>query len=62
LVAGTTGSGKSELLQSLVASLAVSFDPHEVAFVLLDFKPPGMAEALRGLPHVVNTIDLGDLD
>jgi len=62
LVAGMTGSGKSELLQSLVASLAVRFHPHEVAFVLLDFKPPGMAQALRGLPHVVNTIDLGDLD
>ena len=62
LVAGTVGSGKSELLQSLVASLAVHFHPHEVAFVLLDFKPPGMAEALKSLPHVVNAIDLNDLD
>jgi len=62
LVAGTVGSGKSELLQSLVASLAVHFHPHEVAFVLVDFKPPGMAEALTGLPHVVNMIDLDGLD
>jgi DNA segregation ATPase FtsK/SpoIIIE, S-DNA-T family len=62
LVAGTTGSGKSQLLQSLVVSLAVHFHPHQVAFVLLDFKPPGMAEALSGLPHVINTLDLNDLD
>jgi len=62
LVAGTVGSGKSELLQSLVASLTVHYHPHEVIFVLLDFKPPGMAEALRNLPHVVNVIDLNELD
>ena len=62
LVAGTVGSGKSELVQALVASLAVHFHPHQVAFVLLDFKPPGMARALEGLPHVVNTIDLDKLD
>ncbi len=62
LIAGTVGSGKSELLQSWVASLAVHFHPHQVVFVLLDFKPPGMAEALSSLPHVVNVIDLNDLD
>lgn len=62
LIAGMVGSGKSELVQSFVASLAVHFHPHEVVFVLLDFKPPGMAKALEGLPHVVNTIDLNDLD
>ena len=62
LVAGTVGSGKSELLQSLVAPLAVHFHPHEVAFVLVDFRPPGMAAALEGLPHVINMIDLDGLD
>jgi DNA segregation ATPase FtsK/SpoIIIE, S-DNA-T family len=61
LVAGTVGSGKSVLLKSWVASLASSFHPHELTFVLLDLKPPGLAEDLRRLPHVVNTIDLDDL-
>jgi S-DNA-T family DNA segregation ATPase FtsK/SpoIIIE len=56
LVAGTSGSGKSELLQSLVASLAVHFHPHEVAFVLVDYKGGGTANAFRELPHLIGTI------
>lgn len=56
LVAGTSGSGKSELLQSLVASLAVHFHPHDVAFVLVDYKGGGMANAFQDLPHLVGTI------
>ncbi|MBW7475202.1 type VII secretion protein EssC [Paenibacillus oenotherae] len=56
LVAGTTGSGKSELLQSLLLALAVNYHPHEVAFVLIDYKGGGMANAFLGLPHLVGTI------
>ncbi len=56
LVAGKTGSGKSELLQTLVASLAVQFHPHEVAFILIDYKGGGMAQAFYDLPHLVGTI------
>jgi S-DNA-T family DNA segregation ATPase FtsK/SpoIIIE len=56
LVAGTTGSGKSELLQSLLVSLAVNFHPHEVVFVVVDYKGGGMANALADLPHLVGTI------
>lgn len=56
LVAGTSGSGKSELLQSLIASLAAHFHPHEVAFVLVDYKGGGMANAFLELPHLVGTI------
>lgn len=57
LVAGTVGSGKSELLRSLLLSLAVNMDPRQVAFVLLDFKPPGLVdELIRHLPHTINTI------
>jgi len=56
LVAGTTGSGKSELLQSLIASCAVRFHPHDVAFLLVDFKGGGMADAFRDLPHLVGAI------
>lgn len=56
LVAGTTGSGKSELLQSLVVALAVNFHPHQVSFVLIDYKGGGMANLFQGLPHLVGTI------
>ncbi|HWI51374.1 MAG TPA: type VII secretion protein EssC [Symbiobacteriaceae bacterium] len=56
LVAGATGSGKSELLQTLIASLAVSFHPHEVAFMMIDYKGGGMANAFKGLPHLTGTI------
>src|SRR5699024_6935498 len=38
LLAGTTGSGKSEFLQSYILSLAVHFHPHEVAFLLMTIK------------------------
>jgi len=56
LMAGATGSGKSELLQSLIASLAVHFHPHQVAFVLVDYKGGGMANAFLEIPHLVGTV------
>ena len=56
LVAGTTGSGKSEMLQTWILSLAVNFRPDEVSFVLIDYKGGGMANALSPLPHVIGTI------
>lgn len=56
LVAGTTGSGKSEIIQSYILSLAVNFHPHEVAFLLIDYKGGGMANQFRNLPHLVGTI------
>lgn len=56
LVAGTTGSGKSELLQSIIISLAVNYHPHDVVFVLIDYKGGGMADVFQGMPHLVGTI------
>ncbi len=56
IVAGTTGSGKSELLQSYILSLAVNFHPHEVGFLLIDYKGGGMANLFRRLPHHLGTI------
>jgi S-DNA-T family DNA segregation ATPase FtsK/SpoIIIE len=56
LIAGATGSGKSELLQALIASLATRFHPHEAAFVLIDYKGGGMANAFLDLPHLVGSI------
>lgn len=51
LVAGTTGSGKSEFLQTFVIALAVRYSPNEVSFVFVDFKEGGMSESFRELPH-----------
>ena len=60
LVAGTTGSGKSELLQTLVASLAVANRPDAMNFVLVDYKGGAAFSAFEDLPHAVGT--LTDLD
>lgn len=56
LVAGTTGSGKSEIVQSYILSLAVNFHPHEVGFLLIDYKGGGMANLFANLPHLLGTI------
>jgi S-DNA-T family DNA segregation ATPase FtsK/SpoIIIE len=61
LVAGTTGAGKSELLRSLVVGLAVSQSPHDLTFVLVDYKGGSAFDACRELPHVVGVVtDLDD--
>lgn len=56
LVAGTTGSGKSEIVQSYILSLAVNYHPYEVGFLLIDYKGGGMAGLFRNLPHLLGTI------
>ena len=56
LIAGTTGSGKSEFIQSLILSLAINYHPYDVSFVLIDYKGGGMANAFTNLPHVSGTI------
>src|SRR5699024_7043914 len=56
LVAGTTGSGKSEIIQSYILSLAVNFHPHEVAFLLIDYKCEGMANLFKHLQHLLGSI------
>lgn len=56
LVAGTTGSGKSELLQTWILSMAICFHPYDVSFVIIDYKGGGMANLLEPLPHVVGKI------
>ncbi|MCR5357660.1 MAG: hypothetical protein K6E63_09720 [Lachnospiraceae bacterium] len=56
LVAGMTGSGKSELLQTLILSLALRYPPWEVGFFLIDYKGGGMASMFEGLPHLIGSI------
>lgn len=56
LVAGTTGSGKSETLQTYILSLAVNFSPDDVCFFIIDFKGGGMANLFTNLPHLAGQI------
>lgn len=61
LVGGTTGSGKSELLRTLVAALASTYSPEQVNFVLVDYKGGSAFDACASLPHVVGLVtDLDD--
>ncbi|HEY3811569.1 MAG TPA: FtsK/SpoIIIE domain-containing protein, partial [Acidimicrobiales bacterium] len=60
LVAGTTGSGKSELLQTLIASLAVANRPDRMNFVLIDYKGGSAFKDCARLPHTVGMVT--DLD
>ena len=60
LVAGTTGAGKSELLQSLIASLALANRPDELVFVLIDYKGGSAFRDCAQLSHTVGVVT--DLD
>lgn len=56
LVAGTTGSGKSEFLRTFIAALAVSLPPTAVTFLLIDFKGGSGLGPVAALPHTVGLL------
>ncbi|MBK8050699.1 MAG: hypothetical protein IPK16_28485 [Anaerolineales bacterium] len=56
LIAGGTGSGKSELLMTLIVGLALNYDPYALNFLLVDFKGGGAFRPFEALPHVVDII------
>ncbi len=56
LIAGTTGSGKSELLQTYILSLMLIYGPEAVNFFLIDYKGGGMAGMFEGIPHICGQI------
>ena len=60
LIAGTTGAGKSELLRTLVVSLAAEVSPDHLSFVLIDFKGGATFDTCSRLPHTVGVVT--DLD
>lgn len=60
LVAGTTGAGKSELLQTLIAALAVATPPSGIQFVLIDYKGGAAFHECARLPHTIGLVT--DLD
>ena len=62
LIAGMTGSGKSELIITFILSMAANYRPDEVSFILIDYKGGGLAGAFENslsgvkLPHLAGTI------
>lgn len=62
LIAGMTGSGKSEFIITYILSLAVNYHPQDVSFILIDYKGGGLAGAFKNeetgvkLPHLAGTI------
>ena len=62
LIAGTTGSGKSEFIITYILSMIVNYSPNEVAFILIDYKGGGLAGAFENktlgirMPHLAGTI------
>lgn len=60
LIAGTTGSGKSELIITWILSMACEYSPEQASFVLIDYKGGGLAGAFEGdrarLPHLAGTV------
>lgn len=56
LIAGMTGSGKSEFIIAYILSMAVNYHPNEVAFILIDYKGGGMAKSFENLPHTVGVV------
>jgi S-DNA-T family DNA segregation ATPase FtsK/SpoIIIE len=60
LIAGTTGSGKSELLRTFVAGAAAAIPPNRLSFLLVDYKGGAAFAPCAALPHVVDIVS--DLD
>ncbi len=56
LVAGTTGAGKSEFLQTLICSLALTYSPADLVFALIDYKGGTSFGVCADLPHVVGLV------
>lgn len=62
LVGGMPGSGKSEMLQSWILSMAMHFSPQDISFILIDFKGTGLITPFVDLPHLAGTISNIDRD
>ena len=62
LIAGMTGSGKSEFIITYILSMAINYSPDDVSFILIDYKGGGLAFAFENktanivLPHLAGTI------
>lgn len=57
LVAGTTGSGKSETIITYLIGLCMKFSPTYLNLMLVDMKGGGFSNRLQSLPHCVGVVD-----
>lgn len=71
LIAGTTGSGKSEFIITYILSMAINYSPDDVSFILIDYKGGGLALAFENknagiyLPHlagIITNLDKSEMD
>lgn len=71
LIAGTTGSGKSEFIITYILSMAINYSPDDVSFILIDYKGGGLALAFENkatgttLPHlagIITNLDKAEMD
>lgn len=60
LIAGTTGSGKSVLLNGILSSLLFNYSPNDLQLLLIDPKQVEMVK-YRGIPHLVKDV-ITDID
>lgn len=61
VLVGATGSGKSEVLRTLVLSLVLSHSPDQLNLVLIDFKGGATFAGMEGMPHISSIItNLGE--
>lgn len=60
LIGGTSGAGKSELIQSLVAGLVALHSPRDLSLMFIDFKGGSASEVFKDLPHISGRVT--DLD
>jgi S-DNA-T family DNA segregation ATPase FtsK/SpoIIIE len=56
LVVGATGSGKSEMLRTLLTSLVIGHPPDQLALMLVDFKGGATFAPMAGLPHIAGMV------
>jgi DNA segregation ATPase FtsK/SpoIIIE, S-DNA-T family len=56
LIGGTSGAGKSELLQSMVAALAARYPPTRLNLMFVDYKGGASSKVFEALPHTVGYV------
>ena len=56
LIGGTSGAGKSELLQSIVAALIHEYPPTRLTFLFVDYKGGAATEVFNTVPHTVGYV------
>lgn len=56
IMAGTTGSGKSECLLTYLLSLSINYHPEDVSYIIIDYKGGGLAKLMEELPHCAGII------